>query len=973
MTDSYGSYGFVIERDEPLAELNAQARLYRHPASGARLLSVRNDDENKVFGVAFRTPPSDSTGLPHILEHCVLGGSHKYPLKEPFLELIKGSLKTFLNAMTYPDKTVYPVASTNLKDFYNLADVYLDAVFFPLITTFHLDQEGWHYELEAEDAPLALRGVVFNEMKGAYSSPDNLFYRRSLQTLYPDTPYRNDSGGDPAVIPDLTYADFKAFHERYYHPSNALIYFYGDDAEEDRLRLLAGYLDRFQARPVDADLPLQPTLSQPRRYTFAYGVDSDSDTARKSMLSVNWLLPEGDDSTLVMALSVLSYALIGTQASPLRKALTDSGLGEDVTGGASSGLRQMNFSAGMKNIAAEDAETVEKLILETIQRVADEGFDPDMVEAALNSIEFSLRENNTGGTPRGLGLLFRSLRTWLYDGDPLAPLRYEATLAAVKERLAADADFLPSLLRTYLINNSHRVTVVMNPDTGYNKELEAEEKHKLEQARAAMSPDEVQAVIANTQELKRRQGLTDPPELLATLPSLTLNDLERTNRPIPTDQGALGEATVLHHALFTNGIIYLTMAWDMHRAPQELLPYVDIFGQALTQMGTTTEDFVKLSQRIGRKTGGVGASSFVSSVLGEREPSAWFTLGGKATMDHAGDMLEIMRNILLTVRLDNPERLRQIVLKNKARMEASLVPAGSSYVDGRLRAAFSTAGWASEQMDGLDNLFFLRGLAREIESDFPAVLRRLENVRDALVSQAGMICNITLDGPNWEIFRPQLDSFLRSLPAAPAARHGWNPLPYPAHEGLTLPAQVNYVGKGANLYDVGYTYHGSLNVISNLLRTGWLWEKIRVQGGAYGASASFGRQSGVFTFTSYRDPNLKATLDVYDQSADFLRKLDLSQTELTRAIIGAISSFDPYMLPDAKGGTAMRRYLVGESEASLQQIRDEIMGTTVGRIKEFADVLQAAAPNARVVVLGSADAIAAANNGASWLTVQKIL
>ena len=967
------SYGFVLDRDEPLVELDAQARLYRHPASGARLLSVRNDDENKAFGIAFRTPPSDSTGLPHILEHCVLGGSQKYPLKEPFLELVKGSLKTFLNAMTYPDRTLYPVASTNLKDFYNLVDVYLDAVFFPLITPWHLAQEGWHYELENADAPLAIRGVVFNEMKGAYSSPDNLFYRRSLQTLYPDTPYRNDSGGDPAAIPDLSYAAFKAFHERYYHPSNALIYFYGDDEEEERLRMLAGYLERFEARPVESGIPLQPLLSQPRRYTFTYGVDADSETTRKSMLSVNWLLPEGDDTTLVMALSVLSYALIGTQASPLRKALTDSGLGEDVTGGAGAGLRQMSFAAGMKNIAAESVEAVEALIADTIARVARDGFEPEMIEAAVNSIEFSLRENNTGGMPRGLGLLFRALRTWLYDGDPLAPLRYEVPLAAVKEFLAADPDYLPALMRTYLIDNSHRVTVVMHPDTSVNRELEAEERNRISRARAAMNEDDLHAIVANTQELKRRQALTDPPELLATLPSLTLEDLERTNRQLPSAQATVGPATVLHHDLFTNGIVYLTLAWNMHRVPQELLPWVEIFGQTLTQMGTTSEDYVKLSQRIGRKTGGVGASSFLSSVQGERAASAWFTLGGKSTMEQAPEMLAIMRDILLGVRLDNRERLRQIVLKNKSRMEAGLIPGGASVVDGRLRAAFSTASWASEQMDGLDHLFFLRELAHEIENDFPSVLAKLERVRNALVTQESILCNVTLDEANWALFRPHLESLLAQLPNAPAPLHTWTPGRYPAHEGLTLPAQVNYVGKGANLYALGYTYHGSLNVISNLLRTGWLWEKIRVQGGAYGASAGFSRNSGVFTFTSYRDPNLRATLDVYDQSAEYVRTLDLSQTELTRAIIGTISSFDPYLLPDAKGGASMRRYLVGDSEEMLQQFRDEIMGTTVGRIREFAEVLHAAAADARVVILGSADAIAAANDGQSWLTVHKVM
>ena len=444
-------HGFELERDEFIAELHAAARIYRHARTGAQLLSISKDDENKVFGVAFRTPPEDSTGLPHILEHSVLGGSHKYPLKEPFLELVKGSLKTFLNAMTYPDKTIYPVASTNLKDFYNLVDVYLDAVFFPLLTPQHLEQEGWHYAVDGGDGAgtLSYKGVVFNEMKGAYSSPEGLLYRRGLAALYPDTPYSHDSGGDPAAIPDLTYEQFVAFHRRYYHPSNALIYFYGDDDPAERLRLLDAVLSRFDAQPVEAPaslLPLQAPFDAPRRVAFPYGVEGeagfDPATARKTLLRVQWLLPENRDQNLTMALSVLGYALIGTQASPLRKALTDSGLGEDVNGGLSAGVRQMSFAAGMKNIAAADAGKVEALILDTLRALVETGFDPELVEAALNSIEFSLREQNTGGYPRGLSTMLGALGTWLYGGDPLAPLAYEAPLAAVKQWLAEDPKYM---------------------------------------------------------------------------------------------------------------------------------------------------------------------------------------------------------------------------------------------------------------------------------------------------------------------------------------------------------------------------------------------------------------------------------------------------------------------------------------------------------------------------------------------------
>ncbi len=429
------THGFELLRDEQIDEINTRARIWRHVKSGAELLSLENDDENKVFGISFSTPPADSTGVAHIMEHAVLGGSQKYQVKEPFVELVKGSLNTFLNAMTFSDKTIYPVASTNLQDFYNLVDVYLDAVFFPLITPNHLQQEGWHYELDKLDDPLKYKGVVFNEMKGVYSAPDSLLQRYSQQTLFPDNTYQYDSGGDPAAIPDLTYEQFKAFHDDYYQPSNSLIFMYGDDDPQERLRLLDEYLSQFEAIEVDSSVSLQTPFMEPRRFSYPYTVEANQDNGQKpkAMVQVNWMLPEFEDPNLVMALSVLSYALVSTPASPLRKALIDSGLGEDVTGGGlSTYTRQMTFSIGMKGIEVGDEGKVESLIIDTLKQLAEDGIEPDMVAAAVNTIEFSLRENNTGSYPRGLSLMINSLNTWLHGRDPLLPMRYEAPLEALE-------------------------------------------------------------------------------------------------------------------------------------------------------------------------------------------------------------------------------------------------------------------------------------------------------------------------------------------------------------------------------------------------------------------------------------------------------------------------------------------------------------------------------------------------------------
>lgn len=968
-------HGFELIEERKIEEINTVARRYRHVKTGADLLSLSNDDENKVFGITFRTPPPDSTGVAHILEHSVLGGSEKYPLKEPFVQLVKGSLKTFLNAMTYPDRTVYPVASTNLQDFYNLVDVYLDAVLHPLITPHHLDQEGWHYELESVDAPLKYKGVVFNEMKGAYSSPDGLLYRHSQQALFPDNAYGLDSGGDPTVIPQLTYQQFKDFHSTYYHPSNALIYFYGDDDPEERLRILDAYLSKFDARPVNAEIAPQPRFPAPRRVTRSYGVDASSDQTPKAFVQVNWLLPAADDSELVMGLSMLSYALVSTQASPLRKTLIDSGLGEDLTGGGLSVyLREMTFAVGMKGVTPGRDMEVEELILSTLARLADEGIERDMIEAAYNTFEFSLRENNTGSTPRGLSTMMRALRNWVYGRDPLEAIAFEAALAAVRRQIDTNPTYFQDLIREHLLENSHRVTLVLTPDPELNAKLAAEEEERLAAVRAKLDKAALEKIVENTLELKRRQETPDSPEQLALLPTLKLTDLDREVKTIPSEVGEVHGAHLLYHDLFTNGIVYLDLGFDLHGLSPDLLPYARLFLQSLTEMGTEKEDFVKLSQRIGRTTGGIYPSTFVSSKREDPEGVAWLLVHGKATMAQAPAMLEIMRDIVLTVKLDNPERMRQIVLKNKARSESSLTPSGHSVVDGRLRAGYSTASWASEQMGGLEHLFFLRRIANEIDTDWPSVLAKLEAVRQQVINRRSMIVNVTLDSDNWREFEPSLRELVSAIPAREAETTSWYAPRVPENEGLSIPAQVNYVGKGANLYQLGYEYHGSIHVITNHLRTAYLWDKIRVQGGAYGAFCRFSHHSGVFTYLSYRDPNLLETLSVYDSAPEYLRNLSLSDDDLTKSIIGAIGTMDAYQLPDAKGETALARYLLGETDESRQKTRDEVLGTTAADFRRFADALDAVRREGNVVVLGSGEALEKANAVRdNLLKIQRVL
>lgn len=965
---------FELVQGRQIPELNIEGFLYRHRRTGAQLLSLVNDDENKVFGVTLRTPPTDSTGIAHILEHSVLCGSEKYPVKEPFVELLKGSLKTFLNAFTYPDRTCYPVASTNLQDFYNLIDVYLDAVFNPRLSPQVLQQEGWHYELDRPEDPLVYKGVVFNEMKGAYSAPERTLTEYAQHSLFPDNTYGVESGGHPKHIPDLTFEQFEHFHTTLYHPSNARIFFYGDDDPAKRFDLVEEYLERYEFEAVDSAIATQPRLDKPTTVEATYAA-SDGEGASKSMVAVNWLLHGDIDTETSLALQILDYILIGTPASPLRKALIESGLGEDLAGvGMETELKQLFFSTGLRGVEAGNEAAVEELVLRTMQELGESGIEPRTIEAAINTSEFRLRENNTGSYPRGLVLMLRSLTNWLYDRDPFEPLVFEAPLQEVKRRVQTEGYF-SQLIRTHMVDNTHRTTVLLRPDVEQAAREEKEERQRLDSARSQMSSTDLDDVIAQTQELKRLQEAPDSAEDLAKLPRLELADLDKQIRTVPIDIAEQEGATVLYHDLFTNGIAYVDVSFDLRTVPQRLLPYLSLFGRTLTEIGTSKENFVQLSQRIGSRTGGIWANLFLASQRDDSSAVTRLFLRGKAMRSQVDDMLAIMGDVLLDVHLDNRERFLQMALEEKAGEEAGLVPGGHAVVSTRLRSQFDEAGWLSEHIEGVSYLFFLRRLVDEIERDWDAVRSALEEVRACLINSRTALCNVTMAAADRASFEGKLSNLLSRLPNAPVERAEWNPQLRQVEEGLVIPAQVNYVAKAVNLYDLGYKLHGSVGVITRFLRNSWLWDRVRVQGGAYGAFCAFDHFSGVMAFASYRDPNVVATVDNYDACAQFLRDMELSDDELTKAIIGTIGELDAYQLPDAKGYTSMVRYLTGVTDDFRQQMRDAVLATTARNFMDFADVLDEARAHGRVVAMGSQDALTAANDsrGGDWLDMVRVM
>ena len=964
---------FDLVRDETIPEIASDVKLYRHRKTGAEVLSFVNDDENKVFGITFKTPPEDSTGVAHILEHSVLCGSRKYPVKKPFVELIKSSMNTFLNAMTFPDKTAYPVASQNLQDFYNLVDVYLDAVFFPLISEDTFRQEGWHYEADGTQTPLSFKGVVFNEMKGVYSSPASVLGKLSQQSLYPDNAYGVNSGGDPRAIPDLTYHYFKGFHKKFYHPSNARIVFYGDDPVDRRFEMLDEYLSQFEAAPVDATVRLQPRWSVPKHIEGTYAATEAEAGKKTGMVQINWMLDEVTDPEVLLSLSVLEHILVGNSAAPLRKALTESGLGEGLTGsGVAEDYRQPYFTVGMKGIDEADAPRIEALVLKTLAQLAKDGIDPATVEASMNSFEFGLRENNTGSFPRGMALMFRALRDWMHGGDPFNALSYETPLSGLKAKVAAKSRVFENLIQTMIVDNHHRTTVLLKADPNLGQEEAAEERARLDEVAAGLTEDEREDIVEITGKLKALQEEGDSPEALAKIPSLGLKDLDRTNKPIPIERSQIGSARLFTHELPTNGVIYLDLGFDLRRVPAELVPYLSIFSRALFQTGTAKEDFVALTQRIGRSTGGVGASRSIGMMKNAKDVTAWLFVRGKAVPDKAGELLAIITDVLTSARLDNKERIKQMLLEERAGFESGLSGRGNGIASSRIAAALNPASWANEVSGGVEYLFFLRDLIKRVDSDWAGVQALLYQLRDILIDRNSMIVNVTADAASWASFEPQLKAFVGNLPVRPGAPLDW-PTASPKSEGLTFPGAVNFVAKGADLYQLGYVHTGASAVALRHLNTTYMWDKVRVQGGAYGGGAGFDPFSGQFIFTSYRDPNLLQTLDAYDAAAAFLQQ-GVGEQDLVRSIIGAIGAIDTYRLPDAKGFVSLMWELSGNTDENRQKRREEVLNASAKDFKHFGEVLAGVSKAGIVSVLGSDAAIKAANDErGGFLRVTKVL
>jgi len=956
-------HGFTCKRVEYVKEFGCTGYLFEHDKSKAQLISmVQPADENKTFGVVFRTPPENSNGIAHVLEHSVLCGSRKYPVKEPFAELLKSSLQTFLNAFTMPDRTFYPVASCNLQDFYNLVDVYLDAVLHPRAVSDPnvLKQEGWHYELENKEDPLKYKGVVFNEMKGVYSDPDNAHSRLAMQAVFPDNPYGADYGGDPREIPDLDFDYLRNFHKKYYHPSNAKFWFYGDDPADKRLELLDSFLNEFDSIDVDSAVPPQPLFSEPKRVVGEFAVGEDEDISNKTIMSVNWVIDKGQtDLQTSWSLSFLNYLLMGTSAAPLYKALVDSGLGSRVIGGGLyEGLLQPIFSVGLKDIAHEDVEKVEEVISKTLKKLVEGGFPEDAVKAAINTIEFRSREMNTGRFPKGLALMMASVERWNYDNDPFEPLRFEAPLADLKDRLAKGEKIFETLIQEKLLDNPHKVVVESRPDKEHGQKIEAEEKGKLEEHKKLLDEAMLEDVLKESKLIKDLAEKVDSPEDLAIVPRLSLDDIAKEAPQVPSEERG-SNPTVLVHPLPTSGVVYLDVAFDLSKVPERLLKLVPFFSTALRQLGTSKGDFVDLTQRIGRDTGGISASTTCMSQKDSDKALSYLMMRGKAMSDQVPQLVAIMQELSLMVDFDNKERVVQLLRQAQAGQRSQLLSSGHMVSALRLGSQASESGWINEQWRGLTQYKYLCGLLETIEAgNWETLAGELKDLQECIFTQSGCsVLNITCEEEHISGAQAALEAFSASLPKTTGSSGLVVPALKKASEAIVVPTQVNYVGKGGNLYDGGYKLHGSAFVVNKYLGMTYLWDRVRMSGGAYGARSQFDQYSGNFLYWSYRDPNLEKTLATFDEAPKFLKGLDVSDEELAASIIGCMGDVDAYLLPDAKGYEAMVRHLLGVDQEYRQKLRDEILSTTAKDFKSFGESLEAVTENGGICVVASKDAV----------------
>lgn len=950
---------YEILDEHRVEDVQSDGFILRHKKSGARIAILSNNDDNKVFYIGFRTPPEDETGVPHIIEHTTLCGSKKFPVKDPFIELAKGSLNTFLNAMTYPDKTVYPVASCNDQDFKNLMDVYLDAVFNPNITKYEeiFKQEGWHYELTDKDDELKINGVVYNEMKGAYSSPDEVLSSQIYRSLFPDNTYSKDSGGNPEYIPKLTYEAYLDFYHKYYHPSNSYIYLYGDmDVVERLVWLDKEYLSLYDYKKVNSEINKQPAFDEIKNVEAQYSITMDDSQENKTYLSYNRVVGDTLDEMLYQAFDVLDYALVSSPGAPVKQALIDAGIGDDVCGSYDAGILQPVFSFVAKNANASQADEFESIIENTLKEVVKTGINKEALLAGINSSEFKFREADFGQFPKGLLFGLNCLDSWLFDDmKPFIHLECLGTFA--KLRKAVDTDYFEKLIQEYLLDNTHGSSVTVKPKRGLGNEREEALAKELSDYKASLSDEEIKKLIEDTEHLKKYQEEPSSDEDLRKLPMLTRADMKKNAMPFSNIEDELLDVKVVRHDIESNGIDYISFLFDAGDFAQSELGYLGFFTNALGLVSTERYSYTDLANATNIYTGGISTGTASHPDIKDRNNFVFkFEVKLKVLEKNLDKALELMEQMLLSSDFTDTKRLGELVAQIKARLQANLSSSGHLVAAMRSMSSFSRYALYQDELKGVAFYRSICHIEKELSESPKSVSDKLAAIAKKLFARNRMLISFTGNNEAYGNAKPSLEKVIAGFNKMSAVGNQAEVHFNTAKEAFIDASQIQYVAKTGDFICEGYEYTGALRLLRIILSYDYLWINVRVKGGAYGCMNTFLR-SGESYFVSYRDPNLSDTLDVYDRIPEYIKSFSPDERDMTKYIIGTFSALDTPMNPEAKGSRSLSAYLEGITYEQIQKERNEILNAQPEDIRRLADLVEAVLKKDSICVIGNENMI----------------
>ena len=950
---------YEVLKEEELQDIHSKGWLLCHKKTGARVMLIENDDENKVFNIAFRTPPKDSTGVAHILEHSVLCGSREFPLKDPFVELVKGSLNTFLNAMTYPDKTCYPVASCNDRDFQNLMHVYLDAVFYPNIYKKEeiFRQEGWNYHLENKEGPLKYNGVVYNEMKGAFSSPDDVLEREIMNSLFPDTTYGCESGGDPVNIPDLTYENFLDFHRRYYHPSNGFIYLYGNIDMEEKLAFIdEHYLSAFDALAIDSQIQDQESFAQVKDIQKNYPVAENEGEEDNTYLSYNMVVGQAKDINLSLAFEVLDYALLSAPGAPLKQALLDAKIGKDIYGSFEDGIKQTYFSIVAKGANLSQKEEFVKVIRDTLTKIAEEGIDKKALTAGINYYEFRFREADFSSYPKGLMYGLDILSSWLYDDEkPFCEVQLLEGFEFLKK--AAEEGYFEELIRKYFLDNTHGSILSLVPERGLAAKRDQELEEKLENYRSSLSDEELAQMVERTKALEAYQESEEDQEALTCIPMLSREDIKKEITGLTNEEHFVDDSLFLYHDVCTNGIGYADLLFEIHDFDTDTVHYLGLLKSVLGAVDTENYSYGELFNEVNARTGGIAYGIEVFDDATDTDAfRAMFAVRGKALYPEMDFMFSMIREVLTTSRLDDTKRLYEIIARVKSRAQANLVSAGHSTAVLRGASYASPMAAFQDEMAGIGYYQFIEKLEKNFDSCKDEIVKNLRRVMEEVLCPENFCVSYTGERESLDAVKVQTSETRKVLFNGQKTEAVSQPSCTKKNEAFKTSGQVQYVAQNGNFRKKGLEYTGALEILKVILSYDYLWINIRVKGGAYGCMSGF-KRSGESFLVSYRDPHLKRTLEVYQGVPDYIRAFEADEREMTKYIIGTISNKDVPRTPQMQGSVSKAAYFSKVTEEMLQKERDQILGAQKEDIQALAAFVAAVLSDEQICVVGSETAI----------------